>query len=617
MKKETKSERFDRIANSRAQKISEMIRLLGNCSVKTNYAYTDADAEDIFSKLEYELKCAKSRFLSDNSCSSGIQNFKAIFESEYTWLNGFMRNVYRFPDKEALFSPLTNRSWTYSELNAEANKFADALLADGVKKGDVVMYQLLNCPEFVFAYIATHKIGAVSCPINFRLSAGEAAYAIDDSNPVVFIYDSSMQKVTEQALAMAKSKPKRAVMADTDISITAPDGYISYSSYVSGRSSDNPVPPSALSIYDETTRLYTSGTTGRQKGVPLTSINEVLSAHDVLMHFPLNFRDKTMNTTPWFHRGGIHSGGLTPTLYAGGTVIIMPKFEAKLCLEYTEKYKITFLIGVPTVLERLAAEQERSGRDLSSLNGIVTMGSPLERAACIKYQKLLTPNIFNGYGTTETFWNTFLRPSDLPDMSGTAGRSCTDDEVRVVKAYDDRRAEPDDEAAKDGMEVGEIIIKSTAKSAFLYYNNAAETERKFYKGYLYTNDLGTWDKDQFITVVGRKDDMIISGGENIYPTQIEEILNEHPKVSDCIVTAVPDKSYGELVTAYIVPGDSSVTVEELENYCRNHPMMSSYKRPRYYRFVDSIPQNATGKKLHYKMKQLAQMDLLNGLLRHS
>lgn len=614
MNKETKKERFDRISASRANKIAEMIRLLGNCSSKTNYDYSSADVDEIFGELENELKKAKKRFNEENGVMCTIDNFKSVFESEYTWLNGFMRNVYRFPDKEALFFPTTEQSWTYKELNAEANRFANKLAQDGVKKGDVVMFQLLNCPEFVFAYLASHKLGAISCPMNFRLSAGEIALTIDDSKPAVFLYDANMQKTIDKALTMTKNKPKKMIMVTSLGGGNAPEGYITYSDYAKDGNDENPIPSAPFSIYDETTRLYTSGTTGKQKGVPLTSINEVLSAHDVLMHFPLNSNDKTMNTTPWFHRGGIHSGGLTPTLYAGGTVVIMPKFDARLCLEYTEKYEITFLIGVPTVLERLAFEQERMGRDLGSLNGIVTMGSPLERAACIKFQKLLTPNIFNGYGTTETFWNTFLRPSDLPEMSGTAGRSCTDDDVRVVKTYDDRKAEPDDIVAQNGTEVGEVIIKSPAKSAYMYYNNPEETERKFYKGYMYTNDLGTWDKNQFVTIVGRKDDMIISGGENIYPTQVEEILNENPKVSDCIVTAVPDKAYGQLVTAYIVTSDKSLTIDELENYCRNHPMMSPYKRPRYYRFVAEIPVNATGKKLHYKMKELAKDDLLNGLL---
>lgn len=157
------------------------------------------------------------------------------------------------------------------------------------------------------------------------------------------------------------------------------------------------------------------------------------------MHFPLNPTDVTMNMTPWFHRGGLHSGGLTPTFYAGGSVVILRNYNPRVCLTYAEKYGVTFLVGVPAVLTSLATRQEKHPVDLSKIKGIVTMGSPLEKAQCIRFQETLTPNIFNGYGTTETFWNTFLRPYDLPEMSGSAGRSCTDDDVRVVKAYEDKK----------------------------------------------------------------------------------------------------------------------------------------------------------------------------------
>ena len=614
---ETKKQRFDRIANARKDKILDTLRLLENCSNKSNYDYTDEDINNIFENLEQAIRDVKSKFTSDTK-EKRINEFKKSFENEYTWLSGFMRNVFRHGNCEALFDPAENKRWSYSELNADANKFANAMLKSGADKNSVAMFQLLNCPEFVFIYLACHKTGAVSCPINFRLSAGEIAQTIDDSKPEFFIYESLNKDVVAQALSLVKHKPNTIIMVHSPEANETPiPGSILYDDFVKYQSEDNPQLRWQLSIYDETTRLYTSGTTGMPKGVCITSINEVLSAHDVMIHFPFSCEDKSMNTTPWFHRGGLHSGGLTPTLYAGGSVTILRKFEPVTALRYIEDYKLTFVIGVPNVLALLTDAQESNGFDLSSLRGIVTMGSPLERAACIRYQKVLTPKIFNGYGTTESFWNTFLRPGDLPAMAGTAGSSCTDDDVRVVKVFDDRRAEPDELADMNGKEVGEIIIKSHAKSAYFYYNNEAETDRKFYNGFLYTNDLGTWDKNQFISVVGRKDDMIISGGENIYPTQIEEVLNSHPKVADCIVTAVPDKVRGELVTAYIVKGDDSLTVAELEQHCKESPMLSNYKRPRYYRFIASVPLNATGKKLHYKMKELAKDDLVNGLLIHA
>ncbi len=540
------------------------------------------------------------------------EDFRSIFEREYTWIGGYMRSVRRFPDKPAMIDTETGKSWTYSMLNRDVNRMAHALRSDGVGKGGVVMYQLFNRPAFVFTYVAAHKLRAVNCPSNYRLGAGEIAMNIDDSRPVVFIFEAKHAETVRTAVEMAKYKPRRLVMLDSEGS--CPDWATSYEEYMAGRSDAEPEPDGEYNIYDETTRLYTSGTTGRQKGVPLTSINEVLSAHDVMIHFPMNHTDRTMNTTPWFHRGGLHCAGPCPTLYAGGTIYVLRRFQAEKCLEYVEKYGLTFVIGVPTVLDALSDAQDREGRDLRSLRGIVTMGSALERAACIRYQKTLTPNIFNGYGTTETFWNTFLRPFDLPEYAGTAGGACVDDEVRVVKLFDGRRAEPDEMAERNGSEVGEVIIKSPAKSPYAYYNNETEAEAKFHSGFVYTNDLATWTENSYVTIVGRKDDMIISSGENIYPTQVEEVLNSHPKVKDCIVTAAPDKVRGELVTAYVVKADESLTCEELDQFCKDSPMIANYKRPRYYRFISEIPLNVTGKKLHYKAKAMAAQDMKNGLL---
>ncbi|MFB9897665.1 class I adenylate-forming enzyme family protein [Hallella seregens ATCC 51272] len=539
-----------------------------------------------------------------------MTDFKSIFESRYTWLEGFMRNVRRYSSKPAMICPETETAWTYRALNESCNRLTNRLAADGFGKGDVLMVQLLNCPEFVFAYLAAHKAHGVCCPVSYRLSPGELAHHIGDSQPMVLIFDMDHKAYILEALTLSGFRPKRLVVTDGES-----DGEVlSYADYVAGASDGEPAPVCNYSIYDETTRLYTSGTTGQPKGVAMTSINEVLSAHDVMIHFPMSYKDVTMNTTPWFHRGGLHYAGPCPTLYAGGTMIIMRKFDAVKTLKYIAQYKITFVVGVPTVLEELADAQERLGYDLSTLKGIVTMGSPLERSACIRFQQVLTLNIFNGYGTTETFWNTFLRPFDLPDNAGTAGASCVDDDVRVVKVYEDHRAEPDDLASTDGQEVGEVIICSPAKSPYAYVNNEEETDRKYYKDFIYTNDLATWDEHQFITIVGRKDDMIISSGENIYPAEIEAVLNTHAKVKDCIVTSVPDKMRGQMVTAYVVRSDDSLTPEELDDYCKASPDMANFKRPRFYCFVSQILFSATGKKLHVKIKEAAEEDLKNGLL---
>lgn len=541
--------------------------------------------------------------------------FVETFEREYTWLNGFMRNVRRYGGKDALLDPLTDRKWSYRELNIEANKLAHALRADGVGKNDVVMSVLVNCPEFCFSYIGPRKIGGIINLANFKLSSGELSLLINHNQPKVIIYAAEVSEMVVEAVGMAEHKPVSVVMADNLDNTQLPEGHIAYDDYVAGQPEDDPEMDFVPHIYDEVVRMCTSGTSALPKSVPLNDINEVLSAHDAIMHYPLNCKDVCMNMTPLFHRGGSHSGGTCPTFFVGAALVLMRSFSPRTTLQYLEKYGITFLTGSPASLEMLARIQEKTPFDLSKLKGLVTMGAPLEKAACKRFLEILTPNILNGYGTTETFWNSFLRPYDLPDYAGTVGGSCIDDEVRVVKVYDDRKAEPDDVVATDNETVGEIIISTPGKTTYSYYNNEAEEKNKYYKGWMYTGDLGYWDENLYVTVNGRKDDMIVCSAENIYPTQIEEVLNEHEKVSDSIVTSVPDKVRGQVVVAYVVPKDESLTIEELAHYCNEHPMLSTYKRPRWYRIVDSLPHTATGKKMHYVMKQQAAEDLAAGLLK--
>jgi len=543
-----------------------------------------------------------------------LSMFKETFEYGFTYLNGFLRNVRRFPERNAVTCPLRNRTWTYQELNADCNRLAHALLNEGVGKNDVIMYQLLNCAEFVFLYLAPQKIGAINCPVNFRLSPGETACIIDDSKPAVYFYDAEIKETARQALAMAKYKPRRVVMVDIWRRDDPNPDHLTMEAYMANHPENNPPIDRPAHIYDEITRLYTSGTTGLPKGVPINNINEVLTAHDVIMHFPLTPLDKTINMSPWFHRGGLHSGGPNPTLYVGGEIVILRQFNPRTCLELAVKHGVTFLTGAPPMLHLLHDYQLKDPGDLSALKGIVTMGAPLEREACIKFQKVLTPNIFNGYGTSEAFWNTFLRPYDLPRMAGSAGRSCTDDEVAVVKIFPDRRAEPDEQAAKDNTEIGEIIVRAPAKTTYSYINNPCESRRVFYKGWIYIGDLGTWDEQGYVTVAGRKDDMIISMGENIHPVQVEEILNQHVKVKESVVVGVPDGKRGESVVAYVVKADQSLTAKELDRHCQKHPMLAKYKKPRYYRFVNSLPYTSTGKKIHYKLREQAVKDKSENLL---
>jgi acyl-CoA synthetase (AMP-forming)/AMP-acid ligase II len=540
--------------------------------------------------------------------------YRAVFERRFTYLAGVERNSHRFATRHALHDPVTDRRWTYARLWSEAGRLASALAGAGVSAGDVVVFSLFNGGEFVLSWLATQRLGAIASPINFRLSSGEVAYVLDDSRPRGFIYDAGLTATATDALARADHPPQVVIAAGDPIAGHRRSPHLSFADLMeSGDPRAAPMPPAGASVYDETTRLYTSGTTGMPKGVSLNSLVDVLSAHDVIMHFPLSPEDRTLNMTPWFHRGGLYSGGPNPVLYVGAEAVALRQFDPATVLDWVQEHQLTFLIGAPTNLALLTAEQSARPRDLSSLRGIVTMGAPLDREACLRYQQTLTPRIFNGYGTTEAFWNTFLRPSDLPAHAGSAGRACTDDDVAVVRIYDDRSAEPDDHAAKDGVEIGEVVVRSV-KSGYAYVNQPEEQAARFRDGWLYIGDLATWDPDEYVTIVGRKDDMIISGGENVHPIQVEAVLAEHPGITDAAVVGLPDQRWGELIVAYVVPDDPELDAAACEAHCHGHPMLAAYKRPRAYRFVTELPMTATGKKLHYQVREQAVRDAADGLL---
>lgn len=552
--------------------------------------------------------------------------YRAYFENDFTYINGFRRNLHRFGDRPAIEDPASGRTWTYRELGRDVDALAAGLAQLGVGRGDVVAYQLFNGPEFAHLYLATQVAGAVGSPMNFRLAAGETAYILTANRPAVYFYDTELGAMVSDALARAGHVPPVIVAVGPGEPIAAPPG-ARVLRYDDLAAATGPVPDVPRTIWEETTRLYTSGTTGMPKGVPLNSAIEIFSAHDVIMQFPLAPEDKTLNMSPWFHRGGLYCAGPNPSFYVGSAVVPLRSFDADAVLDLVESQGLTFLIGAPTNLAMLSDAQEARRRDLSTLRGVVTMGSPLDREAALRYQRVLHPRIFNGYGSTEGFWNTFLRPVDLPEMSGTAGRACIDDDVAVVKLFDDRPARPDETVARDGREVGEVIVRSP-KSAGQYSANPEKDAEKFHDGWLHIGDLATWDEREYVTIVGRRDDMLLSGGENVHPVGVEAALCEHPGVADALVVGVPDDKWGQLVVAYIVrrhgageepaeagedlPADAQAAAAALDAFCRAHPMLSRFKRPRAYRLVDALPVSATGKKLHYKASSTARDDMAAG-----
>ena len=540
--------------------------------------------------------------------------FRETFEHEFTWLNGFLRNARRFSNRSALIDPVCDKSWTYSELNKISNQFANALYLDGIRKDDVIMGALINCPAFVFCYVGPRKIGAIFNPVNPSLPAAEVALLIDFNRPKVLIYSMNSAKIITKALALSKYPPSRVMLADNLKNIKIPEGHVSFEEYIENKSMLNPVMDFKPHIYDEVLRMCTSGTTALPKSVPINDINDVMTAHNVALVNKIDRTSVTLNLTPWFHRGGAHMGGICPTLYMGGTIVVMRNFSPLVTLKWVHKYGITHMTGAPISFEMLTRVQELNNIDVSSLECIVSMGAPLDQELCKRFMKYLCKNVMNGYGTTETLANCYLHQDALPQNAGSVGEACIDDDVRVIKVYPDHKGTPDEMVANDGKTVGEVVIWAPSVSTYSYYNAPELEKEKYVDGWAYTGDLATWDENYYITINSRKDDMIICSGENIYPTQIEEVIDSFDKVDDSMVTSISDKVRGQEVVAYIKAKEPTLTEKEVAMFCRKSDKLSSFKCPRWYRIVNDLPRTATGKKQHHIMKKQAEDDFKNGLL---
>ena len=516
-----------------------------------------------------------------------------------------------FPDgKPALTDLEAGRNWTYRELNRDINRLAHAFQGEGLEKGDIVMTSMLNSAESIISAYAAFKAGMVGSPINFRLAAGEVAYHLEDSRPKIYIYEPEIESIVKKALEMSAHKPQR-ILSTGELA-----------GYMEGRPETEPENITGVTPFDECLRLYTSGTTGRAKGVPLSHFANYICCFMVIALDNWTPEDKILAFSPYFHRAG-NNAGFMPALAIGAHVFTMKHFDPVASLNAIEGSKISFLVGAPPMFAAMSRvvkmKKEEKTWDLSSLQAIDTMGAPLDRETYLSIKETLCAKIYNSDGNTEAGWVIKQSPwapaekyETNPVMNGVPMPFHF---VRVVKKYPDHKADPGDLVARDGVEKGEMIVRSPFQ-AVSYHNKPDKTAESFRGGWFYTGDAVTWDKDGYFMIHGRSGDMILTGAENVYPDEVEAILNEHPKVRDSIVAGVPDpdKILGSVIAAYVIPEDASLTAEELDRFCREHPMLARFKRPRYYKFVNEIPYTATGKRIHYMTRADAKKDMEEGKL---
>ncbi|WP_294607269.1 class I adenylate-forming enzyme family protein [uncultured Roseovarius sp.] len=495
-------------------------------------------------------------------------------------------SVERYPSHTALV--FGERRWTYTEWYGRVRRFAQALSDMGVRSGDRVAFYVSTSENSVTTYFACQILGAVAVPLNYRLSPGEAAYVIQDSGARVVVYG---RHLTENAIKIQEQvRSVHDFISCSYEKAAIPDGHSQFDELAEeteDRDILRPIPAGT----DTSALVYTSGTTGRPKGVVHTHANDIAIAMNCVMEYGLNHRDNALHIAPLYHVGGMQAYFL-PHLMVGGTNVVMGRYNALETLQTIFSEKITTLFAVPTQIQEMLLRPEFPRIDTSSLRLITTGGAAIASAVMERVINEFCPNIFNGYGMTEASLALVLHPEDALSKLGSCGKPTLISECRII----DRSPDATSRDVLGCGEVGQLIVRGP-QAMTCYWNNPVETAKKLKAGWVYSGDLFSQDEEGFYYFHGRADDMIVSGGENIYPREVEELLYTHPGVQEAAVVGLPDEKWGQIVVAYVVASDNALTAEDLDSFCKSSDNLAPYKRPKTYTFMNELPTNPSGKVL--------------------
>ena len=473
-----------------------------------------------------------------------------------------------------------DRRITFTEFDRRTDQLARALRTMGVREGDRVAVLMVNSVAFLETMFATAKLGAVFVPINFRLAAPEVAYLLADSGAVVFAWSGKLSDVARAAVAdESVTMPARVVVEGEPAAGEADFEQVLANCEPGGLDVD--VPGSSVACL-----MYTSGTTGRPKGAMLTHDNLLWNVINGLS-FGRGLRegDRTVTVAPMFHIGGLGVHTI-PLLYIGGTSVIVESFDPRAALEAMASERATVQFLVPAMWAALMAVPDFDSHDLSSLELAVTGGAPCPLPVLEFFMGKGVP-FQEGFGMTETAPSvTILDADHVKEKTGTIGRPVFHVRTRIVD--DDDRDVPVDQ-------VGELVVRGPNVFAG-YWGLPDATAEAFRSGWFHTGDLGRVDSEGYITLVDRKKDMIISGGENVYPIEVEQVLCRHPAIREVAVVGIPHDRWGETPIAVAALHDGEqVADDELIAYVRER--MAHFKCPTRVEFVRELPRNATGKVL--------------------
>jgi 2-furoate---CoA ligase len=453
------------------------------------------------------------------------------------------------------------------------------------------MIALRNRLEHVLTYWALQMIGGVPVPVNFRLAAEEMRYVLEDCGATVVVLEAATAPVVLEATG---GRPAHLVIIDGD----APPGALTFSEILAlgGGQGDR---ARDLREGDLSLILYTSGTTGRPKGVPRTHKNHTAGALAHVIQCGYGWFERTLGVMPLYHTMGIHS--LTSMAAVNGCFVCQPVWSPAGALESIAAERLTALYLIPTLFHDLVHAPEFSVAKVSSVRKLAYAGAAMLAPLTETCVTAFHPEVFvNHYGSTEIY--TFSVRPDVHRKPGCAGRPGIHSDLRVVIASTDRRVGPG-ETVPPG-EKGEIIASLDSDEAFAgYWQRPDADARALRDGWYFTGDMGYIDADGELFVSGRVDDMIITGGENVHPVEVEDVLARHPQVRDVAVIGEPDEKWGERVVAFVVPATATVTAAALDAHCRESRDLADFKRPRRIVFVREIPKTASGKILRRLLRE--------------
>jgi acyl-CoA synthetase (AMP-forming)/AMP-acid ligase II len=487
------------------------------------------------------------------------------------------------PDKPAVI--LGDRTLDFATLNRRANRAASAFNGLGAGAGDRAAIMSFNSIEGSEVGNGARRVGMIVVPVNYRLRGAELAYVLNDSAAKIVVAGPDHVVVIESARAEIEGDRRFIAVGDH-----VPPGWLSYYELMAGASDEPPASTAGNGI--GASMIYTSGTTGHPKGAWRPNGVDIGNVLQVISIFELTQSDVHLMCGPGYHSGVAFFGTLHQVL--GATIVLQPKFDAESALDLIARHRVTTTFIAPTLLQRLVDAQKQRPRDVSSLRAVILGAAPCPFALKERAEAVLGQVVWEFYGATETGINTVLRPEDQLRKPGSCGTAVPGQEIRLVGL--------DGADVPDG-EPGELMVRNSWLAE--YYKRPDATGKSMHDGFFSVGDVAYRDDEGYYFICDRRIDMVISGGVNIYPAEIEAVLHAHPAVMDAAVIGVPDEQWGESVKAVVQLRAGATATNKMEDeliaFCAER--LASYKKPRSVDFVEDLPRDAAGKLLKRKIRE--------------